>query len=96
MLARKAPNRAWDESVGGWLHGVAYRLALKARAAARRPIPAGAPRSAPITPDAEAAHRELQTLLDGELRALPAPIAGRSCFVISKAKRAMRPPANSA
>jgi RNA polymerase sigma factor (sigma-70 family) len=75
VLARRAPVRAWDESVGGWLHGVAYRLALKARAAARRPI-ASTERSAPIAPDAEAEKRELQSLLDGELRALPARYRG--------------------
>jgi RNA polymerase sigma factor (sigma-70 family) len=36
VLARKASKVAWRESVGGWLHEVAYRIANKARAAAAR------------------------------------------------------------
>jgi RNA polymerase sigma factor (sigma-70 family) len=76
VLARKAPGRAWDESVGGWLHGVAYRLALKARASIRRPIPAAEARRPPTEPAAEMESRELRTLLDAELRDLPARYRG--------------------
>src|SRR5262245_23086248 len=36
VLARKAAKVAWRESVGGWLHEVAYRIASKARASAGR------------------------------------------------------------
>jgi RNA polymerase sigma-70 factor (ECF subfamily) len=32
VLAQKAPQMAWRESVGGWLRAVAHRLALHARA----------------------------------------------------------------
>ena len=32
ILARKAATLPWRESVGGWLHEVAHRVALKARA----------------------------------------------------------------
>src|SRR5262245_55544109 len=36
VLARKAESIRNQESVGSWLHGVAYRLACNARAVARR------------------------------------------------------------
>src|SRR5712692_1078080 len=50
VLARKATAPQWQESVAGWLYGVAYRVALKARdAAARRQAREGrvGPRRAP-------------------------------------------------
>src|SRR5437764_8236144 len=36
VLARKARSVAWRDSVANWLYGVAYRLALNAKAAAGR------------------------------------------------------------
>src|SRR3954452_4580142 len=36
VLARKAGTQAWQESVAGWLHGVASRVARKARTAGAR------------------------------------------------------------
>src|SRR5262245_27438249 len=36
VLARRAARVRWQESVGAWLHEVAHRLALKARAASAR------------------------------------------------------------
>ncbi len=36
VLARKAGSIRKQKSIGSWLHGVAHRVALKARTAARR------------------------------------------------------------
>jgi hypothetical protein len=36
VLATRAASAPWQESVAGWLHGVAHHVALKARAAAAR------------------------------------------------------------
>src|SRR5262249_21924183 len=60
------------ESVGSWLHGVAYHLALKARAreARRR----GREREAALMPKpatVESAWQELQEVLDRALHGLP-------------------------
>jgi RNA polymerase sigma factor (sigma-70 family) len=63
VLARKAGGIGNGASVGGWLYKVAYRVALRARAAARaRPLAGEA------LPDAAAAEPVLG-LLGGELRA---------------------------
>src|SRR5438552_1696196 len=73
VLARKATTPQWQESVAGWLYGVAYRVALKARdAAARRHAHEGrvGPRRAP-DPLADITLRELQGMLDEELNCLP-------------------------
>jgi RNA polymerase sigma factor (sigma-70 family) len=73
VLARRADSVRRPECLGSWLHGVAYRVAAKARRrAARRgtPVPFDAEPSAPD--DTAAAARELRPLLDDALRALPA------------------------
>jgi RNA polymerase sigma factor (sigma-70 family) len=72
VLARRAGAIRWRESVAGWLHDVAYRLALKARAAGRRPRLPSNSRAPGADPAATAADRELRELLDAELRRLPA------------------------
>jgi RNA polymerase sigma factor (sigma-70 family) len=73
LLARKAASIHKKEAVGGWLYGVAYRIAMKARqSAARRQRREKIPR--PATPEpppsSEAACRELQRLLDEEVQRL--------------------------
>jgi RNA polymerase sigma factor (sigma-70 family) len=73
VLARKAAAVRWQDSVGNWLYGVAYRLARKARArAARRRQFESDP---PVLPEPEAppepAWRELAAVLDEELHCLP-------------------------
>jgi RNA polymerase sigma factor (sigma-70 family) len=74
VLARKARSIRKQESVGCWLHAVAYRLALKVRAqAARRRAQEFRPTPmTPTAPDFQAAWHELQAVLDEELARLPA------------------------
>jgi RNA polymerase sigma factor (sigma-70 family) len=73
VLARNAAGIRKRRSLGGWLHGVAGRLARKARAEAARagrgdarPVP-----EAPPGPAAEASWREVRQILDNELQRLP-------------------------
>src|SRR5262249_30159791 len=73
VLARKAATLPWCESVGGWLHEVAHRIALKARtersgrqAQERRQAILSKPRAR-----ADTSGRELCAALDEELRQLP-------------------------
>src|SRR5262249_34130533 len=72
LLAQSAHRIRNRESVGGWLHGVAFRLALKARKqrAQResRERRAGCMKS---VPSPSGAHWEVQELLDQALQQLP-------------------------
>src|SRR5262245_43091898 len=72
VLARKAASIGKREAVGSWLHGVAYRLACKAKAgeALRRERESRTERSPIASPLCEAAWRELQAVLDEELARL--------------------------
>jgi RNA polymerase sigma factor (sigma-70 family) len=72
-LARKASSPGWRDCVAGWLHLIAYRLALKVRAEADRRT-AGGPSPIPryvADPLAEVSGRELCGILDEELSRLP-------------------------
>jgi RNA polymerase sigma factor (sigma-70 family) len=73
VLARKAAAIHKPDSLAGWLHGLAYRIAMNARrAAARRRRHEGqAPTPQPASPAWEAAWREVQLLLDREVQRLP-------------------------
>jgi len=73
VLARKAGTRGWQESVAGWLHEAACRIALKVRvtAARRRTHEQRAGRPPSPDPLAEVTGRELLTALDEEVRRLP-------------------------
>lgn len=86
VLARKAPEMEWRDSVGGWLCAVAQRLSLHARAdSARRRSREGAPlasadRGCDFLPEehhpsadpmAEIERRDLRRVLDEELGCLP-------------------------
>ena len=75
VLARKAPTLCARRPLAGWLHTVASRLAVraKARAARRRDGERHAAQSRPVDPAAEVAGRELLGVLDAELNRLPEP-----------------------
>src|SRR5438132_1536245 len=73
VLARKAPALAAHRPLAGWLHVVASRLAVraKARAARRRDGERRAVPAQPADPAAEAAGREVLAVLDAEMNHLP-------------------------
>jgi RNA polymerase sigma factor (sigma-70 family) len=77
VLARKAAAQNWHDSVGGWLHAVAQRVALKARTAGANAARAQrlGQRETDAMPDADAlagaAQKELRAVLDEELAHLP-------------------------
>jgi RNA polymerase sigma factor (sigma-70 family) len=76
VLARKAANVRPPGAVAGWLHGVAYRVALKARQAALRRRHEGlAPDLAPLDPRpdplTELTAREALWALEEEVQRLP-------------------------
>ena len=74
VLVKKASAIAKQDSVGSWLHGVAYRIALKVRSATKPSTPPSAEPAAPNTDPLEAmSGRELLMALDEELQRLPAP-----------------------
>jgi cytochrome c peroxidase len=71
ILAHKAASIRKTASVGSWLHGVAYRTALKARAqsATRQKNEAHAPTRTTSEPD-DLTWREMQEILHAELTGL--------------------------
>jgi RNA polymerase sigma factor (sigma-70 family) len=73
VLARQAGSIRNPESVGSWLHGVAYHAALNVRkqAATRLRHEPQAPKRPPSDPLAEVTGRELLGILDHELLQLP-------------------------
>jgi RNA polymerase sigma factor (sigma-70 family) len=73
VLVRKAGAIARPELLGNWLYGVAYRVAVKARAnAARRSEhEKRAPVKAWVDPVMEATAREERSVLDAELHHMP-------------------------
>jgi RNA polymerase sigma factor (sigma-70 family) len=82
VLARQAASVRKAASLASWLHGVAWRISQKARcqAAARSARPLPTPREQTPTPQAEASLRELQVILDDEVRRLPEKL--RAPFVL--------------
>jgi RNA polymerase sigma factor (sigma-70 family) len=74
ILARKARTIRKHASLASWLYGVAYRLSLKARVSAARRRARERKANVIVNPDhsAEAARREMQSVVDEELNRLPA------------------------
>jgi RNA polymerase sigma factor (sigma-70 family) len=73
VLMKKASTLRWRDSIAGWLHEVAYRLAVKARTdAARRRVKERRPRAKVSNdPVKEITLREAQAVLHEELHGLP-------------------------
>jgi len=74
VLARKAASIRKRESVGSWLHGVALRVARKARGenACRSKREQGHPLPPAVDPADDVSWGEVRTVLDEELGRLPA------------------------
>ncbi len=73
VLLRRAATHSWRESIGGWLHGVATRIALHLRSDAARRT-AEIPRTTESTvadPLEQMTARELLAAFDEELMRLP-------------------------
>jgi RNA polymerase sigma factor (sigma-70 family) len=89
VLLRKATSIRRGNSLGCWLHGVACRVAVKARTRRVPAAPAGEVFArSDRDPVGEASYRELVSLLDEEIRGLPEKYraalvlcgpAGRTC-----------------
>lgn len=78
VLVRRAGSLSWDESIGGWLHQVASRVALKLRDAGRRRLASSCELDGEGLVDprcettGEVERVELRDILDDELQRLPA------------------------
>jgi RNA polymerase sigma factor (sigma-70 family) len=78
VLARRGVSVRKSEALASWLHGVAYRVAMKAkRSAARRRVHEHqVQRPAQTQPVPESAWRDLQAALDEEVQGLPDRLRG--------------------
>jgi RNA polymerase sigma factor (sigma-70 family) len=74
LLARKADSLACPERLSNWLHGVACRVAARARAreARRRVCEGSVPIPAPALPEEGFDWHDLRVVLDEEVNRLPA------------------------
>jgi RNA polymerase sigma factor (sigma-70 family) len=82
VLSRNAASLRKQSSLASWLHGTAYRTALKAKqtAARRRKHEGQTPSRSPADPSGELLWREVRMLLDEEIARLPE--RNRQVFVL--------------
>src|SRR5262245_15903077 len=73
VLARRAGSIRKPQSIASWLHGVAHRIALKARRSAdrRREREQRAAKALQEAPPPDLSWRDLQAILDEEVGRLP-------------------------
>src|SRR5262245_44925707 len=73
VLARKAATIGKSEALGSWLHGVAFRVSMRAKrdAGRRRANERRAPVAVGSDPAEALAWRDVQILLEAEIRRLP-------------------------
>ena len=77
VLARKADQILWGDSIAPWLSSVAYRVAIKARTLANRlPTTALDPSASGVQLEADAERNELRNCLDDEIQRLPDKLRG--------------------
>ena len=97
VLVHKARSIGRPESLGPWLHGVAYRTAAQARQAARR---RAREREAAAMPDGDPAvevmGRELRQVLDEELGRLAEKYRAPWCCSTWRGRRPRKWPGSSA
>lgn len=72
VLAKKAGKIAWQESIAGWLHGVACRIAFQIRREQARRRLRNHPLEEPAVDPPDPAWSEIKPALDEELDRLPA------------------------
>lgn len=76
VLARKADSGGWQNSIGNWLYGVAYRVALKIRGKRirqrNRELEYRPETASENTPAEQMTWGEFRSVLDDELQSLPA------------------------
>jgi RNA polymerase sigma factor (sigma-70 family) len=78
VLARRAEAIRKSQALASFLHGVAYRVAMKARQNTQRRLARERRTAAPaqVQPPADLAWRELQAILDDEVQRLPQKYRG--------------------
>ncbi len=86
LLARKAGSLRVNDSLGGWLHRVAFRVALqlKSDAARRRDRERRAAELAARSSESNPPGDDLYAILHEEINRLPNGIDSRSCSATSK------------